>query len=573
MKFLTKTGDSTFGPDGFIPVGSLTQPRPLQDSECDLRSNSAGRRLAALLELQRHVSLPDRLAEVFADLLADDWPAIRSNAAELLSTMNGAASPFVAKLIDMTFDSDEANRALALRTLSSLRIDADRVLPAARCLLPDPSEDVRELAFSTIGAYGRQAAEEVEHLIPLMKAGRECVAVGAIEALGEIGPSAATAIDHLVPIVRDNQWPQCVSAARALGGIGQPTPVVMTVLRGALASDITELQLAAITALPQLDSSCAETARYLLDAVQTGEPHVAMAATTALARHGMHVDVVVRSCAPWVLTAPVLSDDDEDFIDDDMYDAVVEVLEGIGLPGVGPTIELLDGDPTQRRFALWLLGRIGPTANSARQAVRAQLIDSDPVIRFLAGVALWNTGSPANEAVPAIVEVLGQCDLSEPGLSALGVCPLVESCRGFAAFFLEERESIDSTLRSAVRVALREIGAPAAQSMVDIGQTAPGVLRDELQFVLAAINRDTIKQANERGIVETLASRVSCDLETRRWLREAIGFGDEWANRARGHELSVMSLPMTNKCPDDGTPSDPPSPIREAVDLLVATLS
>src|SRR5262249_26281037 len=64
------------------------------------------------------------------------------------------------------------------------------------------------------------------------------------------------------------------------------------------------------------------------------------------------------------------------------------------------------GDQSERRAAAYALGRAGPAAAPALDALTAALDDADDTVRYHAVHALGKLGKAAKPAIPALVKML-----------------------------------------------------------------------------------------------------------------------------------------------------------------------
>jgi HEAT repeat protein len=201
--------------------------------------------------------------------------------------------------------------------------------------------------------------------------------------------------------------------------------------------------------------------------------------------------------------------------------AAIEKLERGKGAVVGVLAELLQGQsrfPSEVRYtAAEILGRIGPDADAASQALLDALNDPDPHVRLVAAAALPKTGVPAADAVPALTKRLAEEPsvvtaraLSEYRGQAIEALPtliktlenqeLDSETRWNAARTLgkigpegteaipalvEALEDKESTVREHSAEALGDIGPPAAEAIPDLvavlGDPATRVRRDAVR--------------------------------------------------------------------------------------------
>jgi len=178
----------------------------------------------------------------------------------------------------------------------------------------------------------------------------------SLNVLETLGPAAAPALPELVKALDDSDRFVRWGAARALGKIGGPAAPALPGLTRLLRDSDLDLQLAAVTALEQFGPA-------------------AVPALPAL------VSVGQRHNAP------------------ELRVAAIHALEAIGLPGLVPAIPALaaavaDADGQVRLAAIALLGKLGPAAQEAVDALRQASMDRTPEVQQEATAALLQILEP-----------------------------------------------------------------------------------------------------------------------------------------------------------------------------------
>ncbi len=152
-----------------------------------------------------------------------------------------------------------------------------------------------------------------------------------------------------------------------------------------------------------------------------------------------------------------------------------EVRYGIdGKPGdsTGKTLEELirattQGEPKDRSYAIQVLGKIGPAANTAIPAIKEQMKDKADVLRLECAVALVNLGQVSQDVADVLCALLksqqmeiqaqAAATLGRIGAKAAPAIPDLVNC--LAGFGKEVKDKAAATLQS--------IGAPAYGPLVD----------------------------------------------------------------------------------------------------------
>ncbi len=123
-----------------------------------------------------------------------------------------------------------------------------------------------------------------------------------------------------------------------------------------------------------------------------------------------------------------------------------------------------NGNPVVRVQTVQTLGRIGPTASEAVQALIVRLKDSDEVVRMVSAQSLGLVAQHSDQAVPALTRALGDSSqvVRVESVNALG--KFGSSARDAVAALLEVAKA-DAGLQGNVRMALESIDHNAAATL------------------------------------------------------------------------------------------------------------
>ncbi|MCC7374976.1 MAG: HEAT repeat domain-containing protein [Verrucomicrobiales bacterium] len=365
----------------------------------------------------------------------------------------------------------------------------------------------REAAYQ-LSRMGREALAALPQLIKALEDDQQQVWFGAITALANLGPDAEPALPALQreleswePSRRDRQGLQALyRTAAALGAVGQP-------------------------ALPSLTNDLVH-ARW----------HVRAGAAMALG----YLRPPALETIPGLLG--LLGDERAE-----AREAALETLVGFGGPAVEPLVQVLKSERPMvaRRSAAEALGRIGPKASSALDAVRAALeSDKETAVRVACVSALARLGGHGADVVPMLLATWRQAD---PPVSAAAKRELllVRPVRQvLMPKLLEELEHGDVQRRGQVAQLLRELGPDSAAAVPVLirflRETPAGVAGDaDMIAAVAATGEAGVKAALAE--VERSPQGVQ---STNHWVRSVLRRLDGTTVPALGEALSHAS-PVT----------------------------
>ncbi|HVS34845.1 MAG TPA: HEAT repeat domain-containing protein, partial [Gemmataceae bacterium] len=346
---------------------------------------------------------------------ADDVPALvkaldgkdapaRIEAAEVLGMMGKTAAHAEPALLPLFRDADPLVCVAAAKAAADIDPKNEAAIPLLVEALKADAAKVRRRAAESLGDLGPGARPAVAALVQAVKDADPAVRWAAIDALGQIGPDAAEAVPALLEALNDAE--SRAVAVDSLGQMGHKSQAAIPALEKALTADDVAVRWPAAAALVRMGGPGAKAGtRYLLaasrdsgrnkndatnilmaptarealpeliDAVRDPDlrdpaTEVVLDVSTYLQRDQLpdvrkwvdDADVGVRCVAAFVLhTGRVRAGE------------VVDAKDVIAVQRQG----LSAADPWVRRQAARFLGKLGPQAKDAAEALSGLLQDPD----------------------------------------------------------------------------------------------------------------------------------------------------------------------------------------------------
>jgi hypothetical protein len=166
LRYLERTGDSLFGPDGQSWHGRTHTTAALIEH---LRDGTPTYRMAAMWKLG---AAPDQAVEAIdalAHCLRDRDADLREHAALTLGRCGARAVAAVPPLVAALQDRRPGVRLAAAVALGAIQQTPGEVLPELGALLEDPERDVVVEAAAALGRFGRAAGEWVPGVLRAFK--------------------------------------------------------------------------------------------------------------------------------------------------------------------------------------------------------------------------------------------------------------------------------------------------------------------------------------------------------------------------------------------------------------------
>lgn len=335
--------------------------------------------------------------------------------AVLVLTCNFTSAQTVDELTKKLKDGDANVRRVAAEALGKQKVEA--AIPALAELLKDREGSVRNAAGEALVRIGPKSFPA---LTSALAAAEENSRLAALEALRRLAPSSKNAIPKetlagLTKALKDKSTDVRIYAAVALGEIGpaakstlpalfdagKDTANLGGVLRPTLPSSVTE---AAIAAALQVNPNCTEAlAKHVLfeltAALKSKDQGTLMGAGFALAKLGTHAKPAQQALQEAQKTTKGFAES-----------AITAALTAIGGDALTPLFDVIK-DPKapldKRRDALRELGWSRSTDDKAVAVLIDALKDPKPEIRAAAVDAISTVGAKAKNAVPVLIDLLG----------------------------------------------------------------------------------------------------------------------------------------------------------------------
>lgn len=303
------------------PERGLTRiPFGLRDSQASVR-RAAVDAIDALFSINPQARRNISLLEGLVSSLADSEPTVRQRSATVLGQCLGRAK---------VGDSDPASGPLDSRFVAVAVADLIQALA-------DPEPTVRK---------------------------------AAAEALGAIGPEAAVADEALAARLDDSSPEVVLAAVRALGAIGDAAESGPEVAK-LLSRPEAEMRGAAIDALVEFQEQREKNTAVFIQALDDPEWTVRRSAAVALGRIG----APARAAMPKLFG--LLSNE----VDREAARSAIRQIDDVGPEAVEALVQALEAeDRTVRFFAVYYLGKLGPSAAEALPALRK--LDGEDSQRF-----------------------------------------------------------------------------------------------------------------------------------------------------------------------------------------------
>jgi HEAT repeat protein len=409
----------TLGEDAAPAVPALV--KALANPEAEIRWHAA-RGLGS-------IGAPAKSAvPALVEKLDDEVPEVRSYAAYALGKIGDGSEAIVDRLIPLAFDASPLVRRAAMRAVHELNPPQEKTMPMVLKILEESDPSIVMPALHSLAEQGEEA---VPRLIRALEHDRACY--WACLVLAEIGPKAKDAVPHLKPVLQHKDPEVRMQALVALGEIGPASQPLIPDMVAALKNDeIGGVRYAAAFALGRVGTT-PEANAALEEAIKGKDAFLRMVGAWAIARNNPNdraavqramdlileafksEDVHLRRAAarvavdlnvPFEKIAPLLVEALRDK-DPSVVGNAINALAELG-PKALKNVSGALGNKELRHFAIRLIQRMGPKAESAVPALVSELqkpAESDEDVMFQREIqfALAAIGPEAAEAIPALV--------------------------------------------------------------------------------------------------------------------------------------------------------------------------
>ncbi len=333
----------------------------------------------------------DNEVEQLTDVVVEsDSPAVRQRAATALAEVNAESDVVDVLATVADEDDDRAVRAAAIDALDRLGDEAiERYLADAVDATTDGASWVRSEAL----------AEVLDEPVPELR-------IAAVTLLGRTGDAAAA--PAVVDCLGDEDPRVRARAARACGRLADPRAVEP--LLEQIDDEVAAVRREVATALGSIGGDAA--ASGLAETVEDPESGVRRAAVTALGEVGDPTTVQavtgalgddserVRRAAVYALLS-LMANAPADRSHEVREEVLAELREAPGSVVVTSLTEILDEaqEPTRRRNAAWLIGRVASgEGTEALHALADALGDDDQMTAKMAATSLTELGAERTES-------------------------------------------------------------------------------------------------------------------------------------------------------------------------------
>ena len=346
-------------------VGAQALIEALRDADAEVRARSA-RSLGTLLANNPASSNLDASSRILGQALLDSRPAVRASAAVGLRSLGREMAGMFEAAIEGLRGDDPTLRSESEAVLSALAIWEPGDLRRMLALLDDPDAAVREAARKALTRreLSLNAVTALDVLASTLKAGSDGAREVAATMLGRV----PTGRDLLVIAVRDAAPRVRLAASAAMGSFSED-PIARFALR--LATDDPDLGVRATA------SASLALGRHATKAEALADLRIALKNDDARADLADEIETNPDRATPRLIVA--LRDDNPR-----VRAAAARCLGEVARRSenmesfiVALTLALSDRDPFVRRASAASLGRHGPDAGLATEALKQAISDAD----------------------------------------------------------------------------------------------------------------------------------------------------------------------------------------------------
>lgn len=267
--------------------------------------------------------------------------------------------------------------------------------------------------LSTTSAHAQTpAADPTPALVEKLSTATGAERLAAIDALADHGAHAAAATAELAKLLTADDEAVRIRAAKALGAIGPGAAGAVEALAASLAGASPKLQAYELFALGRIGEKAQPAFPQVAELVKSEDAQVRREAVKAIRQMRL----------PLETTVPLLVKLFESAKSPEELTPALHAMSEVGKAGVPRLVEAMHKYPQSRFWVCRILGEIGPDAAEAVPALVEALGDEQAHVRREAVLALGHIGKPAASASAKIVALLADKD---SGIRAAAVWTLM----------------------------------------------------------------------------------------------------------------------------------------------------
>lgn len=379
-------------------------------------------------------------------------------------------------------DAQEGGKARSLRRLKKLIRELTSVDDDERC---EAAKALREMKA--------EATPAVPALVKALDDEHDTVRRSVCNALREIGRPAKTAVPKLISLLDDANEDISSSAAFALRVISPETTaeLFIPVLIKSTRNSDDDVASSARYVLRNLGSEAKPATQRMIELLKDPEPYVRRHAAYVLGRIGADATDAI---------GPLI----EMFKDRETTgmnrSAAVQALEKIGAVTIPHLIPALQHkDVAMRLGAVYVLGRLGPQAQGAADALRETLRDGNEDVRVGASYALVNVGPGVRpkDAVPALIKMLSDPNPSTRWGAVIALGSMGVAANAAIPMLIRLLKDSDENVQDEAACVLKKFGPAAIPALENAVPLEGGQARKRLQIIL-----DTIRTSGGPALPE-----------------------------------------------------------------------
>ncbi len=380
------------------------------------------------------------------DALAATEPLARATATRAIARLGAKARDTAPALIDLLkTERDPVTRAAIFSALPAIEADAKNCIPPLLDALNDPDESVRNAAVGSLLLFHSEQKEIVSALSTLLQNPNPAIAGRAADLLGRIGSPSASAIPALLAAMANRQPPP----PPFIDALVQIGPASVPEILRAISTEMPDAITREHWSVKTLQSMGGMAALPLGTALSDQNATIRLTAARALGEMGAParpaIPELVKACAdaaPGVRAAALGGL------------VAARTNSKIILPLMQTAMR--DAEPIVRLTALQLIPFLGEAAHPLGDAMLAALRDPDATVRR---TAIENVGPAQPEAIPILLENLGDATMQPALLDALG--RIGTGAESAAPRLIELLGSASKERRVQIFATLSKTGAPA----------------------------------------------------------------------------------------------------------------